>query len=659
MATFYIGPTGQTLYVRIQTGAATFVATALTEGSTSLLNHYAVADATIAGLTGMSVAGDYPYQVRVGTPSTTAADNLVGYGTLYWTGSTERPASANVTQFGGTAGTFANGFPTTIPQALPRTIYVDPSGGNDSNAGLTRSSAKLTGASAITAANAGDTIRWIGLETLSGTLTVNKSLTLEADNWSCGVTGAIAGGSYLVNLTADCITLRNMRINETSAAVGVHCNGVNVLTIDSCYITGQGDGFFSNLLTVGYALDINRSRFTSTWDGAVLGRWQMARVKDSYFYTDGSFANGGSPLPSYHACTGGAGGSTLMNVVMEGNTFVTDVISSSNVNNSSTVSCLTIGERTLASGKGNTFVGTAAKTSWTGTIAGIDSNADDTNGTPTIAMDGYSIRITSTAGTPTKYDVWSRNLSTPASSAKGIVELGQGQTTDGTTTQFSETTGAYIRTVLQPTVPLRKLDIAATGEAGLDFDNIKDATGSHTLTNITVPTVTTLTNGVSVASGGITSGSFAANSITASSLASDAVAEIGSGVGASSDTRDLQPVQFTWKLSRRSESTLVSTNTLHIAAGESIRCGFDCDNTIVLPGAAVLGSMTDPTGTGDDLTVIKLGIDPKVAKVEVSADANAAAGATEYYVRTTVLNDDGAGPITLIGKIKIVADPTQ
>ena len=138
-----------------------------------------------------------------------------------------------------------------------------------------------------------------------------------------------------------------------------------------------------------------------------------------------------------------------------------------------------------------------------------------------------------------------------------------------------------------------------------------------------------------------------------------AVAEIGSGVGASPDTRDLQPVQFTWKLSRRLESTLVSTNTLHIAAGESIRCGFDCDNTIVLPGAAVLGSMTDPTDTGDDITVRKLGIDPKVAKVEVSADENAAAGATEYYVRTTVLNDDGAGPITLIGKIKIVADPTQ
>jgi hypothetical protein len=47
---------------------------------------------------------------------------------------------------------------------------------------------------------------------------------------------------------------------------------------------------------------------------------------------------------------------------------------------------------------------------------------------------------------------------------------------------------------LQPTTAGRKLDVSDTGEAGLDFDNIKDATGAHTLTNITIPTVTTLTD---------------------------------------------------------------------------------------------------------------------------------------------------------------------
>lgn len=45
--------------------------------------------------------------------------------------------------------------------------------------------------------------------------------------------------------------------------------------------------------------------------------------------------------------------------------------------------------------------------------------------------------------------------------------------------------------LVRSTTPANTLDVSATGEAGLDFDNIKDATGAHTLTNITVPTVTT------------------------------------------------------------------------------------------------------------------------------------------------------------------------
>ncbi len=49
------------------------------------------------------------------------------------------------------------------------------------------------------------------------------------------------------------------------------------------------------------------------------------------------------------------------------------------------------------------------------------------------------------------------------------------------------------RSALRPTTAGRTLDVAATGEAGLDFDNIHDASGAHTLTNITVPLVTTTT----------------------------------------------------------------------------------------------------------------------------------------------------------------------
>jgi hypothetical protein len=55
---------------------------------------------------------------------------------------------------------------------------------------------------------------------------------------------------------------------------------------------------------------------------------------------------------------------------------------------------------------------------------------------------------------------------------------------------------------LRPTTAGNTLDVSATGEAGLDFANIKDATGAHTLTNITVPLVTTVTGNVSGNLGG-------------------------------------------------------------------------------------------------------------------------------------------------------------
>ncbi len=44
--------------------------------------------------------------------------------------------------------------------------------------------------------------------------------------------------------------------------------------------------------------------------------------------------------------------------------------------------------------------------------------------------------------------------------------------------------------LVRSTTPANKLDVNNTGEAGLDFNNIKDATSSHTLTNVIVPNVT-------------------------------------------------------------------------------------------------------------------------------------------------------------------------
>jgi hypothetical protein len=101
-----------------------------------------------------------------------------------------------------------------------------------------------------------------------------------------------------------------------------------------------------------------------------------------------------------------------------------------------------------------------------------------------------------------------------------------GSTIDQTKIANLDTT---VSSRLAPTTAGRTLDVAATGEAGLDFDNIKQATASTTLTNITVPTTTSVTNAVTVGTinnNVITAASIATDAIDADALATDAVTEI-------------------------------------------------------------------------------------------------------------------------------------
>lgn len=61
---------------------------------------------------------------------------------------------------------------------------------------------------------------------------------------------------------------------------------------------------------------------------------------------------------------------------------------------------------------------------------------------------------------------------------------------NGADTDVDVTAYLYDVGTVQPTIRGNTLDVSATGEAGLDFNNVKDATVAHTLTNITVPNVT-------------------------------------------------------------------------------------------------------------------------------------------------------------------------
>ena len=53
-----------------------------------------------------------------------------------------------------------------------------------------------------------------------------------------------------------------------------------------------------------------------------------------------------------------------------------------------------------------------------------------------------------------------------------------------------QTTARLHDDLAYPTTTGRSIDVATTGEVGLDFDNVKQATGATTLTNIRVPNVT-------------------------------------------------------------------------------------------------------------------------------------------------------------------------
>lgn len=68
----------------------------------------------------------------------------------------------------------------------------------------------------------------------------------------------------------------------------------------------------------------------------------------------------------------------------------------------------------------------------------------------------------------------------------------KGLASDTTTPDI--TTRIFELSYLRPTTPDNTLDVAATGEAGVDLSNIKQAADPTTLTNITVPTITSVTN---------------------------------------------------------------------------------------------------------------------------------------------------------------------
>lgn len=179
---------------------------------------------------------------------------------------------------------------------------------------------------------------------------------------------------------------------------------------------------------------------------------------------------------------------------------------------------------------------------------------------------------------------------------------------------------ATVALPLIPTTAGRTLDVAATGEAGLDFDNIKDATGAHTLTNITVPAVSavavlttytgnTVQTGDSFARIGATGSALTtlATQATASAVktVTDALPNAGALTTIQADLDDLQTRVPAVLVSGRMDASVgayqsgqtplqptTAGRTLDVAAtGEA---GLDFDNIKDATSAHTLSSITIP-----------------------------------------------------------------
>ncbi len=92
------------------------------------------------------------------------------------------------------------------------------------------------------------------------------------------------------------------------------------------------------------------------------------------------------------------------------------------------------------------------------------------------------------------WDALTANLTTAGSIGKKLADWVIGTTQTGDSYTIVNDASFGNAKLVRSTTPANTFDVSATGEGGLDFNNVKNATGATTLTNITIPLVTTATN---------------------------------------------------------------------------------------------------------------------------------------------------------------------
>lgn len=130
----------------------------------------------------------------------------------------------------------------TITTNAQTNYYVSASGGDNLNDGLSPATAKSSIAAAISAAASGDIINiGAGSYVQTTTLQVNKSLTIKPQGSTGSVTIQTSGGTYLFQVTAPQVSIKNLVITKTDDSPLQNLIGVqaNHFELAGCSISGQ------------------------------------------------------------------------------------------------------------------------------------------------------------------------------------------------------------------------------------------------------------------------------------------------------------------------------------------------------------------------------------------------------------------------------------
>lgn len=374
---------------------------------------------------------------------------------------------ANVTYFGGSAGTFSSGIPSVnvgqwegsaLLPLLGKIIYVATSGngGSDSNAG-TKAAPKLTVNGAVAIALAGDTIK-VGAGSFSGAISNSVNNVRFIGNGANSTT--LTHSATTFTMSADNCLVSGFKITGSgSSGTGLLFNS-NTLgnVVEHCEFDTVFDGVFMS----GKSCIIRDCQFgsisrTGVYDQIAISNG-AALIENCNFWTDGAFAN--QDTASIYIASSAAVTVSRCKLII----FSTATVSTGKA---------ILGIRTEGAGLHCEDVHITINyqsSSNTGTVAGIGRASYGADLPLLASLNGVTVEIIANALgglTPKQVD---------ASSTGSKVGFYGGNLTESQCLGWSN---MYPNDgPLKPSVNNRTFDVTATGEGALDLDNTSGALGT-------------------------------------------------------------------------------------------------------------------------------------------------------------------------------------